>query len=234
MFMFRSYTRHYRREDGCHACPFLESCATARDVRLPKSISFEFVFMSTTPCGRSCALQTSRGGNTYTHAAQYDYASLFFDPRPSSSMLRHTPYKMGSTSRVSVDQPTHNHLKPQFLSSPCQANTETSLALRVDTVVARVSDQTMATGITSVGVGEEEKAARPPLTASLQRPTSRRAWTRPRSSKRSSRLRVPQHWKTSRLRTCNTSHPTTGSTKRSRRSWSQVRGSPPVSRDYRS
>ena len=114
MFMFRSYTRRYRREYGCHACPFLESCATARDVRLPKLISFEFFFMSTTPCGRSCALQSSRGGNTYAHAAQYDYASLFFGPRPSSSMLRHTPYKMGSTSRVSVDQQLTIILNPKF------------------------------------------------------------------------------------------------------------------------
>ena len=142
-------------------------------------------------------------------------------------MLRHTPYKMGFPSRVSIfveDITIVSKLKLKF-SSTCRANTGTLQASRADTVAA-VPGQTTATDTTFIEVGEEA-AARPPLSALLLRSTSRGAWTRPKSSRLSQHLPALLHWKTSRLKMCNTSHRTIGSIRSSLRSPFQVRVSSP-------
>ena len=135
----------------------------------------------------------SRRGKLRT---QHSTTTLFYihlRPSSESSMLCHTPYKMG----LYIHSFTTVHQiiiisKPKLSLSLCRANTENSQVLRADPV-AGISGQTIKTCTTSVEVGEERAAAQLPLSTSLQRPISRRAWIRPRLSRRSLHLRVPQH-----------------------------------------
>jgi hypothetical protein len=115
------------------------------------------------PCRRSCAPQALEARRTrILHTAQYNYASSFL-----------TPYKMGFTSRLSVFTGNITIVsKPKFkFSSTCRPDTRTFQVPRADTVAA-VPGQTTATDATSVEVEVgEEAAARPHLSAYLQRPT---------------------------------------------------------------
>ena len=117
----------------------------------------------------------------------------------------------------------HNH----FSTTQCLELVETFRPSH--SAATRVPDQTLETGTTSVVVltpGEQEEAAPSPglhPTTFLLRPTSRKVWTRPKSSKRSHCLRVCPRPSTSRSRTRAMSRRTIGPMRRSLRSSFQVR-----------